>query len=393
MRSLRGLKVIPVIMLALLFAGCATTKPAVKVALPEAKKISIEKYTNKVDNFMVLMDASSSMAYSHKNQVKYDIAKNIAEYMNQTMPDMKINGAMKTFGHAPEVTSNNVMTTYAQAPYTKAALKAGIGKVKSAGGLSPLSDAIEASYEEIKSYKGTTSVIIISDGEEMTIGSTNEALDKLKKLGTVCVYTIHVGDSSEGTKFFKEITTNYGCGFVANADELASPDKMELFVKKVFLKDKAPVAATAVAPAVVEGDRDGDGVKDKKDECPDTPKGAKVNAKGCWVLGDLLFDTGKADLKPAGIADLDKVVIILKGNPDLKVEVQGHTDNAGSKESNQKLSEKRANAVMDYLVKKGGVEASRLTAKGYGLTKPAASNKTAAGKAQNRRVQLNPVRR
>jgi len=390
MRPLRGLKVIPVIVVAMLFAGCAATKTT-KVTLPEARKISVEKYTNKVDNFMVLMDASYSMTYTHKNQVKYDIARNIAEYMNQTMPDMKINGAMKTFGHASEVTSKNVFDTYTQAPYTKAALKAGIDKVKSAGGLSPLSDALEASCEEIKTYKGTTSIVVISDGEEMTTGSTNEALDKLKKLGTVCVYTIHVGDSAEGTKFLKDMTNTYGCGFVTNADELASPDKMELFVKKVFLKDKAP--APAAAPVVKDGDKDGDGVKDAKDECPDTPKGAKVNAKGCWIIGDLLFDTGKAGIKPAGISDLDKVVAILKNNPDLKVEVQGHTDNAGSKESNQKLSEKRSSAVMDYLVKKGGIEASRLTAKGYGLTKPAASNKTAAGKAQNRRVQLNPIRR
>lgn len=387
MRPARGLKIIPVIILALLFAGCAATKTA-KVTLPEAKKISAEKYTNKVDNFMVLMDASSSMSYSYKNHVKYDIARSIAEYMNQTMPDMKINGAMKTFGHAPEVTSKNVLDTYVKAPYTKAALTAGIDKVKIPGGLSPLSEAIESSYEGIKANQGTTAVVIISDGEEMTIGSTSDALDKLKKLGTVCVYTIHVGDSSEGTRFLNEISKNYGCGFVVNADELASPDKMELFVKKVFLKDKV----VAAVPVVMEGDKDGDGVKDSKDECPDTPKGAKVNAKGCWIIGDLLFDTGKAELKPAGIADLDKVVKILKENPNMKIEIQGHTDNAGSKESNQKLSEKRANAVMDYLTKKGGIEASRLTAKGYGLTKPAASNKTAAGKAQNRRVQLTPVK-
>lgn len=386
MKSLRGLQLIPVILVALLFAGCAAK--TTKVTLPEAKKISAEKYTNKVDNFMVLMDASSSMSYSYKNQVKYDIARSIAEYMNQTMPDMKINGAMKTFGHASEVTSKNVMDTYTKAPYTKAALTAGIDKVKVPGGLSPLSEAIDSSYEEIKSYKGTTSVVIISDGEEMTTGATIDALDKLKKLGTVCVYTIHVGDSQEGTRFLKEISGNYGCGFVVNADELASPDKMDLFVKKVFLKDKVASAA----PVAMEGDKDGDGVKDSKDECPDTPKGIRVNEKGCWVIGDLYFDSGKADIKPAGIAALDTVVSIIKNAQDLKFEIQGHTDTDGKRESNMKLSEKRANAVMDYLVKKGGIAPSRLTAKGYGPDKPIATNKTAAGKAKNRRVQLDRVK-
>lgn len=386
MRKFKGFAVIPVVVLAMLFAGCAAK--TVKVTLPEAKKISAEKYTNKVDNFMLIMDASSSMGYSYKNQVKFDIAKSIAEYMNQTMPDMKINGAMKTFGHDSSVTSKNVLETYAKAPYTKDGLKAGIEKVKTAGGLSPVSEAIDAAYEDIKSYKGTTSVIIISDGEEMTIGATNEALDKLKKLGTVCVYTIHVGDSSEGTTFLKDITNKYGCGFVVNANELMAADKMELFVKKVFLKDKV----AAAAPAAVIGDEDGDGVKDNKDECPGTPKGVKVNEKGCWVIGDLFFDTGKSDIKPNSIAALDMVIAILKKFPELKFEIQGHTDTDGTKPSNQKLSEKRANAVKDYLVKNGEIDPARLTAKGYGQDKPVASNKTAAGKAKNRRVQLDRIK-
>jgi outer membrane protein OmpA-like peptidoglycan-associated protein len=88
---------------------------------------------------------------------------------------------------------------------------------------------------------------------------------------------------------------------------------------------------------------------------------------------------------------LDEVASILMQNPEMKVEVQGHTDNKGSAQYNQWLSEKRAQRVTDYLVSKG-IDPSRLEAKGYGLTQPVASNDTAQGRAQNRRVELKRLR-
>jgi OOP family OmpA-OmpF porin len=137
-------------------------------------------------------------------------------------------------------------------------------------------------------------------------------------------------------------------------------------------------------------DSDGDGVPDYQDKCPKTPTGAKVNEAGCWVLKGIQFDTNQSIIKPAMYSILDEVVGVLEKNPDLKVEIQGHTDNIGSADYNMKLSEMRASAVMDYIVKKG-IEADRLSAKGYGLTVPIASNETPEGRAMNRRVQLNPV--
>jgi OOP family OmpA-OmpF porin len=81
---------------------------------------------------------------------------------------------------------------------------------------------------------------------------------------------------------------------------------------------------------------------------------------------------------------------VLNNNPGMNVELQGHTDNRGTKKFNQALSEKRAVAVMDYLIKKG-IAPSRLTAVGYGFSRPMASNDTDQGRAQNRRVELKPV--
>jgi OOP family OmpA-OmpF porin len=138
-------------------------------------------------------------------------------------------------------------------------------------------------------------------------------------------------------------------------------------------------------------DSDGDGVYDYLDKCPNTPKGATVDARGCWVIRGINFNTGESIIDPASYRFLDEVADILAQNPALKVEIQGHTDNRGSAAFNQKLSEKRANAVLDYLVQKG-VSRDRLTAAGYGFSRPAASNDTPEGRAQNRRVELKPMR-
>jgi outer membrane protein OmpA-like peptidoglycan-associated protein len=102
------------------------------------------------------------------------------------------------------------------------------------------------------------------------------------------------------------------------------------------------------------------------------------------------FSTDKADIRPQDHAGLDEVVVVLEKNPMLKVEIQGHTDNMGTEEYNQALSERRAEAVKAYFVGKG-ISADRLSTKGYGLTQPIASNDTREGRFQNRRVQLKPI--
>jgi outer membrane protein OmpA-like peptidoglycan-associated protein len=143
-------------------------------------------------------------------------------------------------------------------------------------------------------------------------------------------------------------------------------------------------------------DSDGDGVTDDKDVCPGTVAGTSVDAKGCpslfqagqpLILLGVNFETGKAVLLPESRSILDQVAQSLVENPEVNIEVGGHTDNVGAAAANLRLSEARANAVRDYLIEKG-VEAGRLTARGYGEEKPVADNTTAFGRAANRRVEL-----
>jgi OmpA-OmpF porin, OOP family len=99
------------------------------------------------------------------------------------------------------------------------------------------------------------------------------------------------------------------------------------------------------------------------------------------------FETGKSDIKSESQPIVDQIVEMLKQNPDLKVSVEGHTDNVGSDKSNKTLSENRAKSVMNALIS-GGIEKSRLSSKGWGSTKPIEDNSTEDGRYKNRRVEI-----
>jgi adhesin transport system outer membrane protein len=161
-----------------------------------------------------------------------------------------------------------------------------------------------------------------------------------------------------------------------------------------LLPSEAPVAVPAAAPVI--GDSDGDGVKDDKDKCPDTPRGTKVDHTGCplqdvTVLKGVNFDFDKSSLRPDTLPILDDAVAVMQRYPEIKVEIAGHTDNFGTDEYNLELSDRRAKAVMDYFISKG-VAASRLSSKGYGESAPITSNETAAGRGQNRRVEMRVIK-
>ena len=114
----------------------------------------------------------------------------------------------------------------------------------------------------------------------------------------------------------------------------------------------------------------------------------ELSASGRWTTQGILFETGKSDLKPESTPTLKAIAAALKGHPDLKVEIQGHTDNVGGAASNMTLSQARADAVKAALQADYSVDAGQLTAKGYGDTKPMAKNTTPEGRANNRRVEI-----
>lgn len=151
----------------------------------------------------------------------------------------------------------------------------------------------------------------------------------------------------------------------------------------------------------VPTDGDGDGVFDEVDRCPNTPPGTDVDETGCPVLFEspeatrlvlegVNFETGSARLAAGAQTTLDRVAESLLGNPTVRVRVLGHTDSTGPRALNLRLSQERAESVLEYLVAQG-VARGRLDARGMGPDEPVATNDTAEGRAANRRVELERI--
>ena len=141
-------------------------------------------------------------------------------------------------------------------------------------------------------------------------------------------------------------------------------------------------------------DKDGDHVAEYLDKCPRTVERAKVDEKGCAQieqplarLEDVLFESGRATLTPRAKETLTELISILENNPDIRVRLEGHTDNVGNESSNEMLSQKRAESIKAYLVSEG-IDGSRIKTISMGESNPIATNETEQGRAQNRRVDI-----
>ncbi|MBI4499544.1 MAG: OmpA family protein [Gemmatimonadetes bacterium] len=184
-----------------------------------------------------------------------------------------------------------------------------------------------------------------------------------------------------------------GCAVITDADGDGVGDKL----------DQCPntPAGTKVNETGCPADADNDGVENEFDRCPNTAAGTKVDAVGCPILFEVVegkaralvlkgvtFQSGRSLLTPQSFAVLDEVAASLVANPQVRIEIGGHTDSVGVRARNVRLSQARAQAVRTYLASKG-VAPNRMVAKGYGPDRPVAPNKTPAGRAANRRVELN----
>jgi len=388
----RYLRLLFILMISTLLIGCGGKKVMKTAPSFEPYNFDANQYEPKVDNFVVILDTSSTMGDKYAKKEKAKIAKDFLSAMNQTLPELKYNAGLRTFGHFAYLPDRSTMLVYGMTPYSTSGFGSALDGVKGPGGDSslPLAKAIAAAGEDLKSAQGPIAIIIVSDGVDMDQAPVKAAEALKSQFGDrVCIDTVQVGDDPGGKMILESIVKAGGCGISTTADRLASSANMAGFVEGIFLAKPAPKPAPM--PVAKPMDSDGDGVTDDKDQCPNTPKGATVDERGCWTYAAVvLFDFNKSKIKPEAHPMLDEAVAILKKNPEINVAIDGHTDNIGPAAYNMTLSEKRANAVMKYLVDHG-VKAERLSVKGFGLTKPAVSNDTKAGRAKNRRVEFRPV--
>ncbi len=353
-------------------------------------------YRQKTDTFLVINDSSSSMndiyltkdllGLSNLNYSKHAVEKELIMRMNNTIPKMPLSSGLRSFGAGPCLSwkyshLNQPIQKHSEPAYDKA-----IYSLECAGGGTTAKNAINIAQTDLKSAPGKIAVIFFSDGYQYQAPVNAVYALKEKYANRLCFYTVWVGNKNEaaGQEVLAQLPEIAECGFSTTVNTIASKEGMADFVTKVFFEKAAPIVALAA-------DADQDGVLDENDKCPNTLSGASVNEQGCWVIKGINFDTDKSNIKSIYHAELGNVVEVINNNPGLKIEIQGHTDNQGTAKYNIGLSKRRAQSVKNYLDAKIGKKAS-LSAKGYGLTMPIASNDTEIGRSKNRRVQLKVLR-
>jgi OOP family OmpA-OmpF porin len=382
------------LLVAFVAIGCgkkAVQKPMVEVLSSRSldEKLQSGEYQPKVSNFLIIMDTSGTMQDSFKGKSKMAHAKNFIQNLDKTIPDINLTGGMRTLG---QYFSNSTRLAYGMKSYARGDLSKASANLNF-GGMTPLGSAISAGTNDLRAAQGNTAVIVVSDGIDTEKTSEKSAQAMKARYGDrLCIYTVLVGDNERGRSRMAQIAQEGGCGFATTALALSANEKMLDFVNRVFL-EKAPVKAEAPpvkAPPPI-GDSDGDGVPDNLDKCPGTPKGATVDARGCWTYeAKVLFGFDSDKIRSEAHPMLDEAISIMKQNSQLRVRIEGHTCDIGPDAYNQKLSERRAKAIRDYFVD-NGISINRMEMQGLGEMQPAYPNNSKENRAKNRRVELSPI--
>ena len=318
-------------------------------------KVMSGELVKNVDNFLVLLDASSTMSEKTKSgrqedETKLPLAKDLIKCMNETIPDITMNGGMRAFG--PYHLEKGLI--YGMTGYTKAGLSNTVVSVDKTGGTTPIGDSIQWARKDLQMTTGKTAVILFSDGmNSMTGDPIAEAEGMKKQFGKdICIYTVLLGNDTGGKANMDGIAKAGECGFATDATALLAGNGMTDFVTSVFL------------------------AKGKMKE--------KVS-----ITLHVEFDFDKDSVRSEYHSDIKKVANFLKAYPKATAVLEGHTDAYGTDEYNLNLSKKRADSIKKYLVDKFGISASRISTRGFGESQPVASNKTKEGRQQNRRVVAN----
>ncbi len=283
-----------------LVAGCAVQQvpvgpPKTITPVDLSARVQAGQLVKKVDNFLVIFDASSSMGEAYKGERKLDRALRIARGLNQTLPEVSLMGGLRMFGRRALLSFESTALLYGMTSYETAGFEKGLQSIQFGRGYSPMELAIDAAALDLAPTRGKIALIIISDGKDMGNGPYIAAKHLAAGLGNrICIYTIQVGDDQGGKGLLERIAKASGCGSSMNGDQILSSEGMAGFVESAFFEKRA-----------VRMDRDGDGVYDDMDQCPNTPKGVAVDGRGCPFDsdGDGIYDyLDKCPDTPKGVA-------------------------------------------------------------------------------------------
>ena len=332
------------------------------------------------DSFILLVDESDSMHEFYNGKRKIELEKGILNLINSSVPKgVDYHAALRSFSHEYQYPRTYQSHLYfSPGKYDTKKMGESISLIKAGRSWTTLGYGLQSTQADMTKLPGKVHILVFSDGKENSDFTPPEKVAKTLKekyKDRVCIFAVQIGDDDTGGEVLEGIVQASQCGEKVSADDLKDPQALASFVKEAFGYEEKI------------GDADGDGIPDDKDKCPGTPKGASVNAYGCWRIKPILFPFDKATIQPGYLPELNEVVNVLKKNPSIRLQIQGNTDSKGSEAYNVILSKKRAAVVKNYLVTKG-IAPEKLVTKAFGESKPVADNSTEKGRRLNRRVDF-----
>lgn len=370
-----GLRILLVVFLCLLFAGCATQKAAFSPDSLDGR-VKSGKLVQKTENFVVLFDKSSSMDDPYGKVTELDLARDVTERMITTIPDIKLTAGLRDFYN------DKSTLLYGMTAFDKKGFINGMSSLQWGSGPTPMEKAIDGAAIDLQGKTGNSAVIIVSDFEnipgvdDLQPEKVIPAVARMKAQygDRVCIYAVQVGKYPRANLVIDAIMKEAKCGASVNADDLATQAAMDAFVEKIFLT-AAPPPPAAAAPAEVVAQE------------------AKAEAAAPAValeLANIHFDFDKSAIRTPDREILKGHADWLTKNKDYSLTVEGYCDERGSTEYNLALGERRAMEAKKYLVGLG-VDEKRLKAISYGFERPLDPGHDEAAWAKNRRAQFVPA--
>ncbi len=343
-----------------------------------------------------LLAGSMAIAQDYKYEITPVVGHNIAEG-NLDVENQTLVGAEFQYNGCDALLKPELSVLYTDADYKNSLISTdiyrialnGVHEYNAIGMFTPLSK-IGVGYETIdKHLAQNKDSVFVDAGVGAKVPFTDAIALKLE-----AVYMLKQNDNRWDSNLALLAGINFAFGPKAQA---AAPAPVAAPAPKPEPKPEpapAPAPKPAPAPAPVDGDDDKDGVLNSVDKCPTTPAGHKVDSDGCSKLVNLHinFDTASYKVKDAYQSKVKEFADFMKTMPNYDAKIVGHTDSVGSDKSNQTLSENRANAVKNLIIKEG-VEAARISSKGMGEKAPTTTNTTKEGKAENRRIEAELIKK
>jgi OOP family OmpA-OmpF porin len=362
----------------ILALGCASPSQEVKplAATPMVPRANEEIV---VDNLLIIVDTSASITRPDPFQEETTLVQSFV----RAAPDGNYHSGQIVFGG--EGRQATPLSRFDRVRMADAARR-----IEFLDQSTELHEVLDEARSMLLERPGRTAIVVFSDGRPTAYRGSQPgkkmALHSARQIAaarsdTTCFFTVQSSEDPAGAAFLKDLSRVTSCGSFRAASSLRTVGALHAFERSIFFPRSLP--AVSAAPP----DRDADGVPDARDRCPESPRGNRTTSDGCWLAPAIYFRHDSSAISETAQQQLFHIAKILEQHPGFEVRIDGHADSSGTKEYNQALADRRAQAAQSY-IEMQGINPDRFVVRAFGESSPRLPNDTPPNRSGNRRVEF-----